>query len=151
MAAEEPLGLAEAAERLGWRGKPKDRARRLLRYLRARERAAQVQIVIDNGAQGNGLRYRVTMRALRRHCRELFVRSADELAAEFRRHLETIDERIDDRIEMLMRPELEELRAVDEEITNQVAALAARLNRSLSAGGISAQESPRVPPPKRRL
>ncbi len=128
--ADEYLSPAVAAAKLGWRGKPNDRARRLLRVLRAKERALGVTLVVDVGGAGTGTRYKVTMRTLRRYCRELFVRGADELAKDFRKHLERIDERIDDRIDMLVTPQLEELRAVDDEIIRQVKQIQVDLRRA---------------------
>lgn len=126
--ADEYLSMNVAAAKLGWRGTPTARAKRLLRVLQAKERSLQVQIVFWTGGQGRGARPRVTMRLLRRHCRELFLRAPDELAKDFRRYLERIDERIDDRIDVLVTPQLEELRAVDEEIILQVKNLGMRLS-----------------------
>ncbi len=128
--ADEYLSPSEAAAKLGWRGKPKDRARRLLRVLRAKERALGVSLVVDVSEGKGRPNYRTTMRLLRRYCREMFVRGADELAKDFRKHLERIDERIDDRIDMLVTPQLEELRAVDDEIIRQVKQIQVDLRRA---------------------
>lgn len=120
--------MSTAAAKLGWRGTPNARSKRLLRLLRAKERTMGVIIVFESSGTGRGARPRVTMRALRRYCRELFLKAPDDIAKDFKRYLERLDERIDDRVDVLVTPQLEELRAVDDEIILQVKKLQARLS-----------------------
>lgn len=126
---DEPLTLSRASDRLGWKGSPDARAKRLMRVLEAKERLKGIEIIVRGIGPNGGPTYRVTMRVLRRHCREFFVRGADEVAKDFKAYLERIDERIDDRIDVMVTPQLEELRAVDEELFIQLKELAKRVPR----------------------
>lgn len=127
MSPDEHISLSKAAGELGWKGTPEARALRLKRVLFAKERILKREIVIRGRGPKGGVRYRVTMRLLRKHCREFFVRSPNEMANEFRRHLERIDERIADQIDVIVAPQLEELRMVDEELFSQLKRLAERI------------------------
>lgn len=117
----EYLSLDKAAERLGWKGQ--GRRLRLKRVLKAKERRLGCEIMTRQG-----VRYRITMPMLHRYCRELFVKPPSELLVEFRRHIESIDERIADIVETHVAPQLEELRAADDELAEGLGRLAKRVD-----------------------
>jgi hypothetical protein len=117
----EPMSLDMAAQVLGWSGGK--RGERLQRVLMAKERRLGREILAHNGIVGRGRRYGITMAMLRRYCPEMFLRPPSELFADLKRHLHAIDERVSDIVETQVAPQLEELRAADEEIAKHVGKL----------------------------
>src|SRR6186713_3222214 len=109
---DEELSLARAAERLGWKGSTQARYRRMKRSLERRERNGKKLFIIRGIGENGGPTYHVTMRLLRRYCREFFVRGADEIAHDFKEFLESNDERSDARVSLFFGPKIEELTAV---------------------------------------
>jgi hypothetical protein len=69
------------------------------------------------------------MRCLRRYLPQLFVRVPDEMGREFKRYVRSIDQHIDDRVSMIVTPQIEELRAENDEFGNQLIDLAKRVDR----------------------
>lgn len=103
MVAGELLTLDQMAERLGWtdaeptpEGRCSARSRRLMRYLRQRERQTRHRLLVPHGS-GKGRRYRASEATLRRHCPELFGSRVDDLRVELTRHLARVQENIDRR------------------------------------------------------
>ncbi len=98
----------QAAELLGWEGK--ERAKRMLRVMLAKERALGRQIMHRQGGSGRGARYGLTEAMLHRHCQELFLATHDELLGEVRHQLGSIKATVVDKILELVAPELKQLR-----------------------------------------
>jgi len=91
----EHLSLRAAAALLGWRGQPRARAQRLLRYLLAVEAREGRTILVRAGGRGGGRRYLVTLSALRDSAPELLPRR-DEVVELVRDELTGITERLED-------------------------------------------------------
>jgi class 3 adenylate cyclase len=121
------LSLQEASEKLRWRGTARARAKRLERLIRAAERLHKVTILSGGGIKG--AKQTTSMRCLRRYLPQLFVRVPDEMGREFKRYVRSIDQHIDDRVSMIVTPQIEELRAENDEFGNQLIDLAKRVDR----------------------
>ncbi len=94
------IRLGKACDLLNWQG-PR-REERLLRTLRAKEHRLKVEILIPIGKRDRGdrgVKYRVTLKSLRRYCRELFLPEPREMMPQIRALMSDIDQRIDDRID----------------------------------------------------
>jgi len=103
LVAGELMTLDQMAETLGWKddapvlpGRLSPRSRRLLRYLRQRERQTGAALLLSHG-RGKGRRHRVSEPQLRRHCPELFGSRVDDLRVEMTKHLLAVQENIDRR------------------------------------------------------
>lgn len=91
----ELLTVRQVAALLGMSGRPRDRARRLLRYLVAVEVRSGAPFIIRAGGSTHGRRYLVTLEALRQHAPELISRR-DELVEAVRAELAELRERLED-------------------------------------------------------
>ena len=125
------FSLDAMAAKLGWEGakskSPKGqppRARRLKLYLERREAELGCTLIIRTPGPNGAPRYRVSESQLRERCPELFGSRLTRLQAEFRRHLEAIDEKIrrEVRTEVheVIDPELAKLRETDEVLSRAV-------------------------------
>jgi hypothetical protein len=81
------------------------------------------------------------MRVLKRNCRTFFLRTSDDVAKDFKRYLDNVDERINDRIDVLVTPQIEDLKAVDEEIIIQLKKLADEVESVKRRGAMGPQLS----------
>lgn len=123
-----------AAALLGWVGEK--RGERLLRVMFAKEARTGREIMVRTGGKRNGVRYKLTEPMLKRHCKELFIPTPDDLVADVKRHLRGLDGRVEAIVDERVAPQIEELRArgakTDEavrEIARSSRQLGARLNR----------------------
>lgn len=123
------ISLAEAAKDLRLKGAPEARAKRLKRILVAKEAVFKVTIITRTFGANGSPRYWVTRRMLKRYCREYYVRSAGELTQDFKRYLDRIPEVVDERIDLIVGPQIDELRAVDEELLSGLKRLAEKVER----------------------
>jgi hypothetical protein len=115
-----------AGDVLGWRGK--HRGQKLLRYVRRKERMEKRQIAVRGPGQGNGNRYLLTEAMLRLHFPEFFVPHVDALAQELHKRIDDICATIGAEIDERMAPQVQQLRATDEKLGQQVVRLARSTN-----------------------
>ncbi len=124
----QPMTWERAACVLKWDGR--HRGRRLKRLVLAREKQTGKRIAIRLGGEQRTV-YRVTMSALRKHCRDLFKSKVDEVADNFKAYFKDLDERIAsgvaEHVEEYVEPRLEELWQRDEKIAEQVSELGRRV------------------------
>lgn len=103
----------------------RSQVRKLMGYIRARERRFKVKILQPAGdrEKGRGIRFKITMKSMRRHCSELFVRQPSELLPQFKQMLLEVKQDLDDRIvEMTLPKELEQdekIRFLSEQLLEQ--------------------------------
>jgi hypothetical protein len=124
------LTLSRAAELLGWEGP--NRAQRLRRMLLQREAEQQRLIMTRRGSRKRWV-YRVTMARLKECCPELFgvpERNASSVTA-FRRHLSTIDRRLDER-DARLEQQIHHVLHHSEETRSMLCELSERVARSVS-------------------
>lgn len=99
-----PISLPAAASLVGLRGNPRDRARRLFRYLLRKEQiVGGTPIMVRAGGMRHGRRYLVTVERLRESCPELFS-SRDEVVEQVRESMSALEDRIEevaDRLELV--------------------------------------------------
>lgn len=112
----ELLTLPQAARRLarslGWPG-GRSAEKRLRRHIEAAEARKRREIMVRSTTASGHTRHKVAMGALRRYCPELFESGADAFAREFRRMLQSIDDRIEgevaEQIEVRVTPKLTQI------------------------------------------
>ena len=111
--------------------KPSARGLSLLRAIQRREKERRCRIAESNGKAGRARRYRINMRALRKHCPELCedaydrtAKSAAEAMQRVERHLaEVVDERIE------QHPKVKELQRRSVETIGLVNSLATQVEQ----------------------
>lgn len=131
---QRPMTFPQAQKVLGMKG---PRGLRLKRYVLNREREIGKKIARRNSSAKYGVRYTITMTALRRYCPDLFPSKVDELRRTFDAYIDSIDGKIEERVTAHVSehvdPRLDELWQRDEIIAKSVTDLATRVERILGA------------------
>jgi hypothetical protein len=109
--ARKYLSPDQAAASLGWVGR--ERGRRLVRIMRAKERRLGREIMVRRGGEQR-TRFLLTMPMLEHYCRELFLRTPDELVDRLRPALQHLEDRVEAIVDERVGPQLEELRVADD-------------------------------------